>query len=133
MEQTPRTVRTILQWAAFFTFWIGLGTLLIPEVIIHWFDGFEAPNLHFVRFIGTALIGFSVINWLYSRLNNLEYILPAIYGNLASLSLAIIVDAIGLYLHMLAPLAWLILALHAVFAGAFLYCVLLIRRFNSRE
>jgi hypothetical protein len=125
-------VRYILAAAALTTLFIGLATLLLPERAIGWFDGGGGESSHFVRFIGTALIGFSVMNWLYSRSDDLRYALPAIYGNLASLSLAIIVDAIGLARHELSLGAWIILGLHGVFAAAFAYCAVAINKGRRR-
>lgn len=107
---------------------MGLATILAPDLIIRWFDGGSVGSTHFVRFLGAALIGFGVTNWLYSKSENLEAILPAIYGNLTSLGLAILVDIIGLSLHMLSSASWLILGLHVVFAAAFAYCITLIKK-----
>jgi Na+-driven multidrug efflux pump len=131
LHSADQTVSLVLRLAAVATFGIGLITLLAPSEIIHIFDGYDPGNYHFIRFIGTALIGFAVTNWLYSSFHSKEVVLPAIYGNLTSLILAVLVDAIGLVAGVLAPAAWLILLLHAFFAGAFIYCVLLIRKANS--
>jgi hypothetical protein len=125
---TTQTVSTVLRTAAIATLVIGLITLFAPEEIIRIFDGYDPGNYHFVRFIGTALIGFAVTNWLYSFFKEMKVVLPAIYGNVASLALAIIVDVIGLLAGVLASAAWLILMLHAVFLVAFLYSIRLIRR-----
>lgn len=118
----------VLQAAAVTTFGLGLATILVPDLIVRWFDGDNSESHHFVRFIGTALIGFSVTNWIYSNLKDLRAVLPAVYGNLTSVSLAIFIDLIGLALGMLGRAAWLILALHAVFAVAFTYCIVLIKK-----
>jgi hypothetical protein len=124
-------ISLILRLATVATFVIGLATLFFPAELIRIFDGYDSSNFHFVRFIGTALIGFSVTNWLYSTFTTKEAVLPAIYGNLTSLALAIIVDAVGLIVGVLASAAWLILALHMIFATAFVYCVFLIQRMDS--
>lgn len=125
---TIQTVSTVLRTAAIATFVIGLITLFAPEEIIRIFDGYDPGNYHFVRFIGTALIGFAVTNWLYSFFKDMKVVLPAIYGNVASLVLAIIIDFIGLLAGVLASAAWLILLLHSAFLVAFLYSVRLIRK-----
>lgn len=121
------TVSAVLRTAAIATLVIGLITLFAPEEIVRIFDGYDPGNYHFVRFIGTALIGFAVTNWLYSFFQETKVVLPAIYGNVASLALAIIVDVVGLIAGVLASAAWLILLLHAIFLVAFLYCIRLIR------
>lgn len=121
---TPVTVRYVLRAAAVVTFMLGVATLVAPQLIVDWFDGQTTlGDYHFVRFIGTALIGFAVMNWLYARLHDVRATLPAIYGNLTSLALAIIVDIIGIMLHTLPMAAWLILIVHILFMLAFGYCV----------
>ena len=122
-----RTVKTVLQFAAAVTFAIGLVTLLFPGMVIEIFDGYQADNFHFVRFIGTALIGFSVMNWLYSKFEDVTLVLPVLYGNMTSLVLAVAVDLIGLIIGQLMPIAWLILVLHLVFVVAFGYCIRVIK------
>ena len=138
MKQKPkdnqhRTVKFVLQLAAGATFVIGLSTLFAPQLIVRWFDGFGGPNLHLVRFLGTALIGFSVTNWLYSQFDDLTIVVPAIYGNLTSLGLALIVDSLGLAFHKLNRAAWLILIVHIIFIAAFSYCVVLIKSSERRQ
>lgn len=127
---STKSVKLILQLSALATLGIGLGTLILPGVIIGWFAGDKTESHHFVRFIGTALIGFSVSNWIYSKFVDLKAVLPGIYGNMTSLCLAIAVDLIGLLLHQLNRSGWLILGVHVGFAAAFLYCILQIRRLN---
>lgn len=127
-ETTNRTVTFVLRFAALATFIIGLITLLAPEEVIRVFDGFDPSNYHFVRFIGTALIGFAVTNWLYSSFGDVKVVIPAIYGNLTSLILAIIVDIIGILVGVLSSMAWLILLLHFIFTIAFAYTVWLINK-----
>lgn len=128
MKQTKETVRVVLQLAALATFLLGAGTILASPHIIEWFVGHGVKDYHFVRFIGTALIGFSVANWLYSQADSIKTALPAIYGNLTSLYLAIIIDAVGVANGTLGRAAWAVLGLHIVFAAAFTYCVVLIKQ-----
>lgn len=120
-------VRLILRSAAIATFVLGTITLLAPGFVVKAADGYSGENYHLVRFIGTALIGFGVTNWLYSNFANLTATLPAIYGNLMSLSLAILVDVVGLITGSLSNTTWLILGLHIIFLVAFMKCVLLIK------
>ena len=128
MKNPQTLIKITLQLAALTTFFLGLFIIIKPDLLIMWFDGYSAGDYHIVRFIGTALIGFSVMNWIYSQSKDLKAVLPAIYGNLTSISLAVIVDLIGLATGSLSMAAWLILAVHAVFAGAFIYCVWLIKK-----
>jgi O-antigen/teichoic acid export membrane protein len=128
MKQTDETIRVVLRLAALATFLLGAGTILATPHVIEWFVGHGVHDYHFVRFIGTALVGFSVANWLYSSIKPIKLALPAIYGNLTSLYLAIIIDAIGIVNATLGRAAWAVLGLHVVFAVAFTYCVVLIKR-----
>lgn len=130
---TNNIIKNVLQIAAITTFFLGLAIVIFPHLIILWFEGYSAQNYHFVRFVGTALIGFAVTNWLYSKLTDLRYVLPAIYGNLTSIGLAILVDVIGLATHSLSKAAWLILVLHIIFAVAFSYCIRYIIKSNLQE
>jgi Na+-driven multidrug efflux pump len=127
MDTTHRIVRLILRFAAVATFILGGITLFFPDLVVEISDGYSTGNYHLVRFIGTALIGFGITNWFYSTFEDLKVTLPAIYGNITSLSLAILVDAYGLVAGRLRPTAWIILCLHIFFCIAFIKCVLLIR------
>jgi hypothetical protein len=124
---TTHTVSAVLRTAAGATLLIGLITLLAPEVIVRIFDGYDPSNYHFVRFIGTALIGFAVTNWLYSSFEDMKVVLPAIYGNVTSLVLGVAVDVIGLIAGVLSLAAWWILLLHTIFLALFAWCIRLIR------
>jgi Na+-driven multidrug efflux pump len=133
MINAYRITRLILRLAALTTFVIGGITLVAPDEIVRIFDGSGTESNHMVRFIGTALIGFAVMNWLYSSYSRLDSVLPAIYGNLTSLWLAITVDIIGLFTGSLSKPGWFILFLHVIFAAAFSYCVILIKRIPEQE
>jgi len=127
MDTAHRLTRLILRLAAIATFVLGIITLLAPDFVVAVANGYSNGNYHLVRFIGTALIGFGITNWFYSKFDDLKATLPAIYGNLASLLLAIAVDVLGLVTNMLNASAWLILGMHVVFFILFIKCVLLIR------
>ena len=88
-------------------------------------------NEHFAIYLGTALIGFSLTNWLYSRSHDLTQMLPAVYGNLLSLLIAGVIDVIALLNGSQNMALWLVLLLHLVFAGAFIYCVVVVHRNNG--
>lgn len=127
-KQTTETVHVVLRSAALATFILGVGTILAPPHIVEWFVGHGVQDVHFVRFIGTALTGFAVANWLYSRMTPIKLALPAVYGNLTSLYLAIVIDVTGIINGTLGRSIWAVLILHIAFAAAFTYCVALIKR-----
>lgn len=130
-KQTIEAVHIVLRLSALATLLLGVGTIIAPPHIIEWFVGRGVEDVHFVRFIGTALTGFAVTNWLYSRVTPIKLALPAVYGNLTSLCLAIIIDAVGLINGTLGRSVWAVLILHIVFALAFMQCVVLIKRHPS--
>ena len=133
MDTAHRLTRLILRLAAIATFILGIITLLAPDFVVMVADGYSNGNYHLVRFIGTALIGFGIMNWFYSTFDDLSATLPAIYGNLVSLLLAIAVDSLGLVTNMLNTSALLILGLHIIFFILFMKCVLLIRYSSKKK
>ena len=133
MRDTVGTIKVILQLAAVATLVLGMLTLFWPELLISWFDADQQGSNHFVRFIGAALIGFAATDFLYSKMSDFSSLLPAVYGNLTSLGLAVMVDLGGLWTHNLDRSAWLILAVHLAFACAFAYCALLVRKIKGKE
>jgi hypothetical protein len=131
MQKDYIVVKNILRAAAAATAVIGVSLILFPGQLLEWFTGDVVDNKHFAIYLGTALIGFAITNWLYSKVHELAYVLPAIYGNLISLVLAIIIDAGALLAEAAESSLWLILALHVVFAGAFAYSLVLILKYKD--
>lgn len=114
--------QTFLRIAAVVTLVLGAGLMVLPGPIVAYFNNDQYPNtVHFVRFLGTALTGFGVLNWMGSAIEDAEAALPGMYGNLTSLVLASLIDVIGLTYRILNPRGWLILALHLVFVVGFSY------------
>ncbi len=98
-----------------------------PDIIVSWFSRSKEDSTHFIRFIGAALLGFSVTNWFYSRSRDIRTVQPALIGNLASLSLAVIIDIAGLISGEVTQAGWLMLLVHATFGTAFMYSINLLR------
>lgn len=94
------------------------------------FDGQNIADFaHFIRFLGTALIGFSVLNWYGARLaHNTEAMLIAVTANFTSLALATAIDLLMLTSHTMNSRGLLILALHLSFALGFGYWISQIRK-----
>ena len=122
-------LRSFLRLAAIVTLLLGAGLMLEPSPILSFFaDGTIPNNVHFVRFLGTALIGFGVINWRNSTITHQPHIvLNGLYGNLASLGLATIVDVVSLAQGVLNMRGWAILALHVFFTLGFSYYSIQVR------
>lgn len=123
-----KMVSLVLRLAAIATCAIGLVVLLFPQMITQVFDGYNGSNYHFIRFIGTALLGFAVMNWLYAGFHDKKAVMPALLGNLTSLFIAVVIDTIGLIYGTVPMAAVVILAVHFVFMAAFGYAIWLIRK-----
>lgn len=129
MLRTPGSnllVRYVLRAAAVATLLLGITMIAAPGQLLNWFGNGSADNQHFPIYLGTALIGFSLTNWLYSRFNDLSVLKPAIYGNLLSLLTALVIDIVSLTRGSLSQALWLVLFVHLLFAAAFLYCLVVI-------
>lgn len=105
---------------------IGLSLLVVSKEIVALFNGNDSTNEHFAVYLGTALIGFAIANWMYSRMSDLKSIQPSIYGNLASLVPAAIIDVVTIFEGKGQTIIWLVLALHVVFGAAFAYSLWII-------
>ena len=110
---------------------LGIGLISIPQDLVDWFIPNGAANEHFAIYLGTALIGFSLTNWLYSRGHDLTHMLPAVYGNLLSLVIASVIDIFALLNGSQNMALWLVLILHLFFASAFAYCIVVVHRNNG--
>ncbi|MBW3568992.1 hypothetical protein KY385_02585 [Candidatus Parcubacteria bacterium] len=121
-------VQYILRAAAIVTLILGVLLIGASDMLLKWFGNEEAGNQHFAIYLGTALVGFSVMNWIYSNFNDLSVLKPAIYGNLVSLSAALVIDIVSLARGSVNSSIWLILLLHLVFLAAFAYCLKIIHR-----
>jgi len=120
--------RLVLKVAAVTTLVLGLTLLGFSGAIIKLFDNEWAQEKHFAVYLGAALIGFSVANWLYSLSRDLAAVRPAIIGNLVSLVVASVIDIVFLIGQSSSAVVWLILLLHLAFASAFSYCLFNISR-----
>jgi hypothetical protein len=128
MENNIPLVRHVLRASALATLLIGLSLLVYAAPIVSWISNNTQSNEHFAVYLGTALVGFAVTNWLYSNSKSLEYVIPAIYGNLASLMTAIVIDITAIIAAKLNWFVWAILALHFIFLLAFTYCLSVMRK-----
>jgi len=123
--------RYVLKTAAIATLLIGLGLIFFTTDLIRWFDSSKFQDRHFAIYLGTALCGFAVMNWLYSYSHNLGAIKPALIGNLASLLIASIIDVTLLAAHETGPAILIVLAIHLAFSLVFAYCLMSVNRKNA--
>jgi|SRR5581483_1775731 len=131
MNKKYSVVRYVLKAAAIATLVLGLALLFFSGEIIKLFAKEWSQEKHFAVYLGTALIGVSVTNWLYSQSRSLEAVRPAITGNLVSLAAATVIDIIFLFNKPRSLVIWLILLLHITFASAFAYCLINTRRLSK--
>lgn len=125
-----QTIRFILKSAAAATLLIGVSLLVFSGAILEVL-GMSNDSEHFAVYLGSALIGFAAANWLFSQSKDLALILPLIYGNLISLIIAAVVDALLLLEGKVSSMVWLILLLHAGFALAFGWCAKELRQIRN--
>jgi tetrahydromethanopterin S-methyltransferase subunit C len=107
-----------LRVTAFVTLGIGVILLCFPGVILHLFipgsnEGF------FIRFIGSALIGYSTLNFLASNANHIKIYKIALDANLVTLCIATILSIVGVMSGAIATYGWLLVLEHSVFTGLF--------------
>lgn len=112
--------KSFLRFAGLVTAILGLSLMLFPTPIVTYFDGGLMPNtVHFVRFLGTALLGYGVLNWLMSSVAGFAAWRATLYANLTSLILASLIDIIAISEGELNRRGWLILLLHIGFTIGF--------------
>jgi Na+-driven multidrug efflux pump len=123
--------RRVLKVASITTLVLGLALLFFSAEIVKLFNKEWSQERHFAVYLGTALLGFAVSNWLYSLSRDLSAVRPAIIGNLVSLVTASVIDVSFLMMQPASPVIWLILLLHMAFVCAFTYCLFNIRRLSK--
>jgi hypothetical protein len=118
-----KLVRSILKIAAGATLVLGMLMVIIPDVVGRLLYPVEFQNYHLARFIGAALIGYSVLNWFYSKAESVKVMTPAVWGNFVSLFIACLIDIGYLWLGRVSSFGWLAFLLHFGFAWAFFLCI----------
>ncbi len=109
-----------LRITALVTAFIGLGLLLWPDRTIQWFIA-GGENSFFVRFIGSALLGYSTLNWLASKSRDFKTYRIAVDANLVTLNIATILSIIGVASGAIGQLGWLLILEHALFTLLFVW------------
>ncbi len=126
-------LKQFLRLAGIVTLVLGLAIMLLPVPVLTFFANGKIPNdIHFVRFLGTALVGFGVLNWTASNLSDTKAVLPILYGNFVSLTLGVVIDLVGLVAGNLNMRSAWILLLHSVFGAGFGYYIVQLRHTNSK-
>ena len=99
---------------------IGLTLLFWPEQILNLFIPTANENF-FVRFIGSALLGYSTLNFLTSRVEDRRMHQIALDANLVTLTIATILSIIGVASNVVTNFGWLLIGEHVVFTSLFVW------------
>jgi len=109
---------TYLQITAVITASIGLVLLFWPEQILQWFIP-GATGDFFIRFIGSALLGFSTLNFLASKSGDIRVYQIALDANLVTLSVATALSIVGTINGSVQSYQWLLIGEHVMFVSLF--------------
>ncbi len=114
------TVRTFLRLTASVTAVIGPTLLLFPGFINELFVASPAHGTDiFIRFLGSALIGYTYLNWYSAHYSKTSSVHPTLVGNFSTLSIALILSIVAVLDGSLKTTGWAIVLLHLVFAAGF--------------
>ena len=117
-------VRGFFCLAGFVTLFLGMVLLVAPTQVTNIF--LDAPisesGLFFIRFAGTSLLGFSVLNF-YACTKSLELLRLAAVVNIASLAPATIIAIWTYQQYSIDKFRWLIVAEHVFFLSGFILCL----------
>lgn len=118
-------VRGFFVLAGLTTLALGLGLVLSPQWVTNIFinDPIPVSGIFFIRFAGTSLLGFSVLNF-YASNKSPKLLRFAAITNITSLAPATVI-AIWTYQHYsIDNFRWLIVVDHLFFLSGFLACLL---------
>ncbi len=119
-KQSPTFATNYLRVTAAVTALIGVSLLLRPDLILQWFIP-DATGGFFVRFIGSALLGYSTLNWLASNSRDMKTYRIALDANLVTLSIATVLSIIGVASGAVERLGWLLIGEHVAFTVLFVW------------
>lgn len=101
---------------------IGLVLLFWPEQILQWFIP-GATGDFFVRFIGSALMGYAALNMLTAQTKDREAQTIALWANVVTLVIATGLSIYGVVTHMVTQFGWLLITEHVLFVAGFAFCL----------
>lgn len=115
-----RFVHNFLVATSGITATIGFILLFWPEAILQWFIP-GATGDFFIRFIGSALIGYAILNALAADTKQRHTQNIALWSNFTTLSIATGLSVFGVLSHAVTQLGWLLIGEHLVFVTGFGY------------
>jgi hypothetical protein len=117
-----RTIETFFLLAAAITALLGLGLLFMPAFVTNIFldQQIEKSGLFFIRFAGTSLLGFSVLNFYVARREHRLLRLAALVNGV-SLAPATVISIWTYRLNYIDHFQWLIVLEHGFFFTGFVW------------
>ena len=115
-------VKTFLRITTVLTAIIGAVLIILPVSISKFFLSDYVPGSEiFIRFLGSALVGYSYLNWYTAKYKQLELMHATLIGNFSTLMIALLISVIGMLDHSLKATGWLIVLLHFTIGFGFGY------------
>lgn len=109
-----------LEFTALVTLGVGLVLLFWPGRILEWFIP-GATGDFFVRFIGSALVGYASLNHFAAREHERSARRLAIMSNIITLSIATLLSIAGVLSGSIVTNHALIIGEHVLFLSGFIY------------
>jgi hypothetical protein len=125
--------RTVLTIAAVVAISYGLATLLIPTIIGSLYGFGTSPGEVFLtRFLGGALVGLGVINWL-AKDQDYATLHPILIGNLVADTIGLILSVMGTLAGTMNAMGWVSVVIYLVLAPAFAYLQFMGQPVSTRQ
>lgn len=115
-------VRKYLIVTAAITATIGIIMLFWPGQILTWFIP-GATGDFFVRFIGSALLGYAGLNVMAAETKDFTAQTITLWSNFITLSVATLLSIAGVIAGEITSFQWLIIGEHVLFVSGFAYCL----------
>lgn len=109
-----------LRGTAIITAGIGLVLLFWPQQILSLFIPSNGEDF-FIRFIGSALLGYSTLNYLSSRSTQRRIHEIAMEANIVTLAVATVISIVGVASQTITHFGGLLIAQHVIFLSFFLW------------
>lgn len=123
-QSDHKLVRSFFVLAGLTTLILGLGLVISPQWVTNIFvnDPISANGIFFIRFAGTSLLGFSILNF-YAFNKSPQLIRLAAIVNIASLAPATVIAVWTYQQYSIDKFRWLIVAEHMFFLLGFTGCL----------
>lgn len=114
------SAKLFLRLTAGTTLLISLVLVTMPGFVENYFVSSPSHGGDiFIRFLGSALIGYTYLNWHTSKLDSVEAMQATFLGNLSTLTIAFFISLSAVITGTLNPKGLFIVLLHFTFAVGF--------------